>query len=89
MVKIRQVEAMDFEHFVCSHGKLGTKADVSANLLYREAVRGAVASAIAEGQTLEQVRNSVRMEDFSHWEFFEQQRALNVTGAYQSLTGMQ
>jgi glyoxylase-like metal-dependent hydrolase (beta-lactamase superfamily II) len=89
MAKIRQVEAMDFEHFVCSHGKLGTKADVSANLLYREAVRGAVASAIAEGQTLEQVRNSVRMEDFSHWEFFEQQRVLNVTGAYQSLTGMQ
>ena len=38
LAKIRQVEALDFEHFVCSHGRLGTKADVAANLRYREAV---------------------------------------------------
>lgn len=89
IAKVRRVEAMEFEHFVCSHGKLGTKADVTANLLYREAVRGAVANAIAAGQTLEQARASVRMDDYSHWEFFEQQRPLNVEGAYRSLTGIQ
>ncbi len=33
---VRAVEAMDFEHFICSHGKLGTKADVTANIKYRE-----------------------------------------------------
>ena len=32
LAKIRQVQALDFEHFICSHGRLGTKADVSANL---------------------------------------------------------
>jgi glyoxylase-like metal-dependent hydrolase (beta-lactamase superfamily II) len=84
--KIRQVEAMDFEHFVCSHGRLGTKADVTANLEYREAVRDAVAAAIARGQTLEQTQASVLMEAYDDWEFYEQQRPLNVSGAYRALT---
>lgn len=85
--KARRVEAMDFEHFVCSHGKLGTKADVSANIAYRLAVRDAVARAIAEGKTLEQARDSVLMPDYRHWEFYEQQRPQNVLGAYRMLTG--
>lgn len=85
--KVRRVEAMEFEHFICSHGRLGTKADVTANLLYREAVRGAVASAIADGLTLEETRARVTMDDYGDWEFYDQQRPLNVMGAYQSLTG--
>lgn len=85
--KIRQVEAMDFEHFVCSHGRLGTKADVTANLEYREAVRDAVAAAVADGQTLEQTQASVTMDDYSDWEFYEQQRPLNVMGAWRALSG--
>jgi glyoxylase-like metal-dependent hydrolase (beta-lactamase superfamily II) len=86
LAKIRQVEALDFEHFVCSHGRLGTKADVTANLKYREAVVTAVREAIAAGKTLEQTRDTVLMSDYSGWEFYEQQRAQNVAGAYRLLT---
>lgn len=84
--KVRRVEAMDFEHFVCSHGRLGTKADVTANRVYREAVREAVREAMAAGRSLEETRDSVLMEDYSDWEFYPQQRPLNVAGAYQALT---
>lgn len=84
--KIRQVEALDFEHFVCSHGRLGTKADVTANLRYREAVASAVREAIAAGKTLEQTRDTVLMNDYAGWEFYEQQRPLNVAGAYRLLS---
>lgn len=84
--KIRQVEALDFEHFVCSHGRLGTKADVTANLKYREAVASAVREAVAAGKTLEQTRDTVLMSDYAGWEFYEQQRPLNVTGAYRLQT---
>jgi len=84
--KIRSVLAMDFEHFICSHGRLGTKADVEANLRYREAVRDAVARAVAAGQSLEQVRDGVTMDDYDDWEFFGVQRPLNVTGAYRIQT---
>ena len=59
LAKIRQVEALDFEHFICSHGLLGTKADVAANSQYREAVAPRCAKRSPPGKTLEQARDSV------------------------------
>ena len=82
---VRAVEAMDFEYFVCSHGKLGKKADVTASIRYREELRDAVAHAIAAGQTLEQAQASVLMEDYKDWEFYAQQRPQNVAGTYRAL----
>ena len=86
IAKIKQVEALNFEHFVCSHGRLGTKADVTVNRQYREAVTIAVTAAIAAGKTLEQTRDTVLMGDYASWEFYEQQRPQNVAGAYRLLT---
>jgi glyoxylase-like metal-dependent hydrolase (beta-lactamase superfamily II) len=83
---IKRVAGMDFEHFVCSHGRLGTKADVVANLKYREDVVAAVKEAIAAGKTADQARDSVLMSDYKGWEFYDAQRPLNVAGAYRMLT---
>jgi glyoxylase-like metal-dependent hydrolase (beta-lactamase superfamily II) len=83
---VQAVEAMDFEYFVCSHGALGKKADVSANLRYREELRDAVARAIAAGQTLEQAQASVLMESYKDWEFYDVQRPQNVAGTYRALS---
>lgn len=83
---IKSVEAMDFEYFVCSHGKLGKKADVTANIRYREQLKDAVAKAIAAGQTLEQAQASVLMDDYKDWEFYAVQRPQNVAGTYRALT---
>jgi hypothetical protein len=82
---VKAVEAMDFEYFICSHGKLGKKADVAQNIRYREELRDAVAKAIAAGQTLEQAQASVLMDNYKDWEFYAQQRALNVMGTYRAL----
>lgn len=83
---VRQVEAMDYEHFVCSHGRPGTRADVRANIRYREELRAAVAKAVAAGETLEQAQASVLMEAYRGWEFYEQQRPQNVAGMYRVLS---
>jgi len=83
---VKAVEAMDFEFFICSHGALGKKADVTANIHYREELRAAVAKAIAAGQTVEQAQKSVLMEAYKDWDFYEQQRPQNVAGMYRSLT---
>ena len=82
---VRAVEAMDFEYFACSHGKLGKKADVTASIRYREELRDAVARAIGAGQTLEQAQAAVLMENYKDWEFYEQQRPQNVAGTYRAL----
>jgi glyoxylase-like metal-dependent hydrolase (beta-lactamase superfamily II) len=83
---VKAVESLDFDHFVCSHGMLGKKADVAANIRYREELRAAVAKAVAAGQTLEQTQASVTMDAYKDWEFYEQQRPLNVAGTYRALT---
>jgi glyoxylase-like metal-dependent hydrolase (beta-lactamase superfamily II) len=81
----RSVETLDFEHFICSHGMLGKKADVLANVRYREELRDAVTRAIAAGQTLEQAQGSVLMDGYKSWEFYDQQRPQNVAGTYRAL----
>jgi glyoxylase-like metal-dependent hydrolase (beta-lactamase superfamily II) len=83
---VKAVEAMNFEHFICSHGALGKKADVTANIRYREELRDAVSKAIAAGQTLEQAQASVTMDAYKDWEFFMQQRPANVAGFYRALS---
>jgi glyoxylase-like metal-dependent hydrolase (beta-lactamase superfamily II) len=82
---VKAVEAMDFDYFVCSHGALGRKTDVTANLRYREELRDAVARAVAAGQTLEQTQASVTMESYKDWEFYDAQRPQNVAGMYRAL----
>jgi glyoxylase-like metal-dependent hydrolase (beta-lactamase superfamily II) len=84
---VKAVEAMDFEFFVCSHGRLGKKSDVTASIRYREELRDAVAKAIASGQTLQQAQAGVLMEDYKDWEFYAVQRPQNVAGTYRALTG--
>jgi glyoxylase-like metal-dependent hydrolase (beta-lactamase superfamily II) len=81
----RGVLALDFEHFVCSHGRLGKKSDVEANIRYRDELRAAVAKAIAAGETVEQAQASVTMEAYKGWEFYAQQRPGNVAGTYRAL----
>jgi glyoxylase-like metal-dependent hydrolase (beta-lactamase superfamily II) len=82
---VKTVEAMDFEHFICSHGMLGKKADVTASIRYREELKDAVAAAIAAGQTLEQAQASITMDAYKDWEFYAQQRPQNVAGMYRAL----
>lgn len=82
----RSVEGLDFDYFVCSHGMIGRKADVAANIRYRDELRAAVAKAVAAGQTLEQAQAAVTMDAYKEWEFYEQQRPANVAGTYRAIT---
>jgi glyoxylase-like metal-dependent hydrolase (beta-lactamase superfamily II) len=85
IAQAKTIEGMDFEYFICSHGKLGKKSDVTDNIRYREELGDAVAKAIAAGQTLEQAQASVLMEKYKDWEFYDQQRVQNVAGTYRAL----
>jgi glyoxylase-like metal-dependent hydrolase (beta-lactamase superfamily II) len=85
IAEVQAIENMDFEYFVCSHGKLGKKSDVAENVRDREDLKDAVAKAIAAGETLEQAQASVTMDAYKDWEFYAVQRPLNVMGTYRAL----
>jgi glyoxylase-like metal-dependent hydrolase (beta-lactamase superfamily II) len=85
MTAVKSILDLDYEYFVCSHGKLGKKEDVAANLRYRQDMTDAVTKAIAAGQTLEQAQASVTMDAYKDWEFFQAQRPQNVAGTYRAL----
>jgi glyoxylase-like metal-dependent hydrolase (beta-lactamase superfamily II) len=84
--QIERIEALDWEHFVPGHGHVGTRASLVAHRRYREELRAAVAAGIASGKTLDQLKQSVTMDAYKDWEFYQQWRADNVAGMYGILT---
>ncbi len=84
--QIKTIEALEWEHFVPGHGHVGTRASLVEHRQYREQLRAAVAAGIAAGRTLDQLKQSVTMDKYKDWEFYQQWRADNVAGMYQILS---
>ena len=87
MEAIREAEeiAANYDHVATGHGPVGTAADITAWREYFEALRDAVAAAIAEGQSLEEMQASIEIPEYSHWAGYGW-LDLNVLGMYHFLT---
>ena len=84
----RQLQAtVDYDIMAGGHGDIGTKADIDDSTRYMEELLAAVAAGIAAGQSLEELQDSVLMEDYADWGQYEAWRAQNVQGTYEGLTG--
>jgi glyoxylase-like metal-dependent hydrolase (beta-lactamase superfamily II) len=80
------VEALDFDVLATGHGApLYDKALVTETREYFEYLRDEVAAGMATGQTLEQLKESVRLERYKDWANYERLRAYNVEAAYRNL----
>jgi glyoxylase-like metal-dependent hydrolase (beta-lactamase superfamily II) len=80
------VEALDFDVLATGHGApLYDKALVHETREYFEYLRDEVAAGMATGQTLEQLKESVRLERYKDWANYERLRAYNVEAAYRNL----
>jgi len=79
-------ENVDYDILAGGHGPIGTKSDVDDSTRYMEELLTAVSAGIAAGQSLEELQQSVLMEDYADWGQYEAWRAGNVEGAYRSLT---
>jgi glyoxylase-like metal-dependent hydrolase (beta-lactamase superfamily II) len=83
---IRAVELIDFDHVTPGHGELGNKADVVEHRHYIQELRAAVADGIAAGQTLQELQESILMEDYRDWLSYDSWRTQNIEGMYHLLT---
>jgi len=80
------VEALDFDVLATGRGApLYDKALVRETREYFEYLRDEVAAGMATGQTLEQLKGSVRLDRYKDWVSYERLRAYNVEAAYRNL----
>ena len=82
---IRKVEAMDFDILVPGHGPVGVKADVATHRAYHEALYGGVLAGARAGQSLEEMQETVTLEEFRDFGQYDAWRALNIEGVYNQI----
>jgi glyoxylase-like metal-dependent hydrolase (beta-lactamase superfamily II) len=82
----RTVEDLDFDVMLTGHGsELVDKALIRETREFFEDLRDAVAAGMAAGQSLAELKQSVRLEKYSGWANYERLRADNVEAAYRNL----
>ena len=77
--------AEDYDYISPGHGPVGTVQDIRDWRLYFEALRDAVAAGIAAGQSLEEMRANITIEEYSDWAGYSWLNE-NVLGMYHFLT---
>jgi glyoxylase-like metal-dependent hydrolase (beta-lactamase superfamily II) len=82
---IRQVEAMDFDILLPGHGPTGVKADAAAHRAYLEDLYGAVLEAARAGLSVEEMKETIKLEAYQDWGQYEAWLPLNIEGVAQRI----
>jgi len=82
----RTIESLDFDIAVGGHGTVNfTKADIAEGREFMETLREQVTDAMSRGESLEQMKRTIRLEKYRDWKHFEALREYNIEAAYQNL----
>ena len=84
-IRDTEEESKSYEFVMTGHGPLGNSEIVTEWRVYFELLQSAVADAIAEGKTLEEMRASIEIPEYSHWGGYNWLDE-NVLGMYHFLT---
>ncbi len=82
---VQRVEAIDFDILIPGHGAPGTKADAAEHRRYLESLYEAVLDATRRGLSLEEMQQSIRLDQFSHFGQYEEWLALNIEGVHRQV----
>lgn len=80
------VYALDFDTFAGGHGGFFTKADAALPIQFLKDLKTEVQAAIDAGKTLEQMKQEIKLEQYSDWAYYEMLREKNIEAAYLNLT---
>ena len=83
---IRRVEALDFDILVPGHGPLGTKADAADHGDYLQDLYDAVLAGARAGQSLDEMKASIKLETYKDWGRYAEWLPLNIEGVYQRVS---
>ncbi|MDE0029687.1 MAG: MBL fold metallo-hydrolase [Deltaproteobacteria bacterium] len=79
---LRRVEELDFDILAPGHGAMGMKRDVRDHRRYHEDLYNAVVAAARAGQSLEQMKASITLDQYKDWGSYADWRKLNIEGVY-------
>ncbi len=77
---LRRVEAMDFDILALGHGPISVKADVSSHRAYLEDLYAAVLAGLRAGQSIEEMKATIKLEKYRDLGRFEDWMPLNIEG---------
>lgn len=80
-----QVLELDFDIFVGGHADIGNKADVQRYLSYLQALYSAVINGIHSGKSLVELKQSIKLNQYSDLKQFDEWLQLNIEGVYERL----
>ncbi|ATC87635.1 MBL fold metallo-hydrolase [Pseudoalteromonas arctica] len=75
----------DFDTFVGGHADIGSKADVARYLSYLELLYSQVTAGVLAGNTLDEIKQNVKLDQFSDFKQFDAWLPLNIEGVYERL----
>jgi glyoxylase-like metal-dependent hydrolase (beta-lactamase superfamily II) len=83
---LRRVEAMDFDILAPGHGDIGRKEHVRMFREYLQTLYDEVLAGIRAGRSLDELKQSVRLERYARWQGYEQMRVLNIEGVHRYIS---
>ena len=85
MAALRVLAALDFEILAPGHGRTGTKAHVEEYIRYFVDLIEEVEARAAQGQTLEEMQETLKMSAYSNWIFYDEFLKMNIEGVHRYL----
>ncbi len=83
---LKELDALDFEILAPGHGPTGTKANVGEYVQYFTDLIDAVGKRLDQGQTLEEIQESLELPTYGDWFRYDEHFKLNIEGVYRALT---
>ena len=83
---LEKVEAMDFDRIAPGHGPMGTKADITANREYVEDLYNAVLAGVRAGKTVDELKQTIKLDKYKDWSQYKDWLPLNIEGAYRRIS---
>ena len=81
----RTVEALDFDTLAPGHGNVFARRDVTESREFFEDLRAEVSAGMAAGKSLEELKQTITLEKYKGWAYYDRLRAANVAAAYANL----
>ncbi len=82
---IKVVEGLDFDIMSPCHGRMGTKKDARDSRIFYQDLYGAVLKAAQAGQSLEEMKKTIKLEKYKSWDRYKKFLPLNIEGIYNQI----